>query len=114
MPQIISTSCKTLGYYVTLPDIFEDTLGSYFENLTKAQQYTLLATLANYQSWHAYGYTSTYTLCDAYMGVMGALNAEVEELLPLLEAEEKRAGGAIPCLIQALVQNIRYTHLAEG
>ena len=41
MTRIISTCAKTLGYYVSLPEHIEDTLGSYFENLEKYEQWTL-------------------------------------------------------------------------
>jgi hypothetical protein len=109
MTRTISTSAKALGYYVTLPSHIEDALGSYFENLTKPEQYTLLATLTSYLGYQIrLGHDLEFTIWDAYTCTTGEIeNEAIELLLPELGAIEVRCNGTLECLIEALVANIR-------
>lgn len=116
MTRTISTCAKTLGYYVSLPEHIEDTLGSYFENLEKYEQWTLLAALAVYKAHHSCQLPpSDYSLYDAYIEhAPGGFCNSVEEILPELEQLEQQSDGTLACLIQPLIENILYTGVEEG
>jgi hypothetical protein len=111
MTRRISTCAKTLGYYVTVPEPIEQTLGSYFENLSKPEQYSLLATLASYMAEQANAVEDVdYTLHDAYCDAPGALHAEAMQLLPKIE---QLPDSTILALCEALVINISRTQVIE-
>ncbi len=118
MTRTISTSVDTLGYYVQLPEHIEDALGSHFENLTKLQQYTLLATLSGYMAeaqacLTETGSEPTYELVDAYSEASGVLPERIADLLEEIEALDRKCNGTILALTEALVLNIHYTQV-EG
>jgi hypothetical protein len=110
MTRTISTSVETLGYYCTVPRHIEDLLDSHFENLSKEQQYTLLATFAVYMARQANNYELDYSLYDAYNSVSGYIPEPVTELF---EEIEKQPDGTILALSEALVLNIHYTQVEQ-
>jgi hypothetical protein len=118
MTRTISTSTNPIGYWVSLPDHIEEEFGSHFENLTKPQQYTLLATLTGYMaetqfSLHDTGEDSSYELVDAYSEASGVLPGCIADLLDEIEALDRKCNGTILALTEALVLNIHYTNVEE-
>ncbi len=118
MTRTINTSVNTLGYYVQVPEHIEEALGSHFENLTKTQQYTLLATFSGYMAEAQFsivdtGDESSYSLADALGDASGVLPLAITNLLSEIEDLERRCEGTILALTEALVLNIHYTHV-EG
>jgi hypothetical protein len=111
MTRQISTSAKPLGYYVTVPAHIEQSLGSYFQHLTRAEQFTLLATIAGFMAEHSNDDDAQYSLSDAYCDAPGCLGAEFSRLL---EEIEQFPDGTILGLCQALVDNLLYTTVEEG
>lgn len=115
MTRTISTCANTLGYYVSLPFHIENVFGSYFENLEKEEQYTLLATLAVYLASRQFEEWDNESLHDIYMEhAPGGFCNSVEEILPELEQLEQQSDGTLACLIQPLIENILYTGVEEG
>ncbi len=115
MTRTISTSVDTLGYYVQLPEHIEEEFGSHFENLSKSEQYTLLAVFAGYMANKAhpedYG---TQSLRDIYNDVPGYLRPALADLLEEIEDLERQCEGTILALSEALVLNIHYTNVEEA
>jgi hypothetical protein len=118
MTRTISTTTHPIGYWVSLPDHISEEFGSHFEHLTKPEQYTLLATLAGYMAEAQIcivetGKEPTYGLFDAYADEDGALPKSVAALLEEIEQLDRQCDGTILALTEALVLNIRYTHVEE-
>ncbi len=115
MPRTISTSTNPIGYWVSLPEHIEDAFGSHFENLTKSEQYTLLATFAGYKATEAHpdDYSPT-SLREIYNNVPGYLPAAIADLLYEIENLERVSNGYILALTEALISNICYTHVEEA
>ncbi len=115
MPRTINTSTNPIGYWVSLPDPVEEEFGSHFENLTKSEQYTLLVTFAGYMASEAhredYG---SQSLRDIYNDVPGYLPAAIADLLYEIEDLERVSSGYILALTEALICNIRWTHVEEA
>ncbi len=111
MTPTISTSVKTLGYYAIVPLHIEEVFGSYFENLERSEQYTLLATFSLFMADRAWNANSEYGLCTAYREVSGRLSDQVRDILNELEALEQRSQGTLLALTEALVLNIHYTQV---
>ncbi len=115
MPRTINTSTNPIGYWVSLPEHIEEEFGSHFENLTKSEQYTLLATLAGYMANSAH--TEEYgaqSLDGIYFDVPGHLPPVIANLLAELEDLERQSDGYILALTEALISNICYTHVEEA
>jgi hypothetical protein len=112
MTRAISTSVKSLGYYVTVPADIEEALGSHFENLQRYEQYTLLAIFAQYMAVHANNDESSYTLLDANLEIPGdaIIPDWVKDLLPEIE---KLSDGTIIAMTEALVLNLHYTKVVS-
>lgn len=110
----ISTSVKTLGYYVSLPDHIEEELGPHFEQLNKTEQYTLLAVFAGYMANVAHSEDYRHrSLRDIYNDVPGYLPAAIADLLLEIEDVERLSQGTVLALSEALVLNIHYTSVEE-
>lgn len=106
MTRPISTSAKPIGYYCPLSSQIENAFGSHFENLSKPEQFTLLAIFANFMAEHSFKADSSYTLLDSYCESPGALPSHIAALLPEVETH---SDGTILALTEALVAHLLYT-----
>jgi hypothetical protein len=106
MTRQISTSAKPLGYYVTVPPHIEETLGSYFENLNRPEQFALLAAIGMYMSAHAALGINGYSLRDALADTECFVS---DELSNRLDDIEGLCDDSILGLCEALIINLRTT-----
>jgi hypothetical protein len=106
MSRQFTTSAKPLGYYVSLPVHIEQTLGSYFENVNRPDQFTLLAAIGMYMSAHAALGINEYTLRDALADTECFVS---DELTNCLDEIECLNDNSILGLLEALVINLRTT-----
>lgn len=115
MTRSLSTSAKTVGYYVVLPPHIEDAFGSHFENMERNEQFTLLATLTRYvdRVQASGGATDDFSLYDCYMDGYGVIIYELSDLEKLFNEIESLPNGTIEGLCEALIAHICHSTEVE-
>lgn len=103
----VRTSTNPIGYFVALPCHIEESLGSYLENLTSQQRWTMLfifvGAMESKTQNKEIALDEVYELCD------GELPDDILYVVKEVGQIETRIPGTIEALVEALISNIRYT-----